>query len=440
MNSNHEKDVGSDPVSRGAEAVAKVCFDQPNCIGWNPDIAVTDLAEGTPLYLSAAQAKTSLTTIETTEDGWSEWQLPIMRGYRMQCCDCGLIHDAEFKATKVLESKPDGSHDCEDLDIHAYRVAFRMRRACAAPSPGAVEQPVVLLSRDDARLKLWQAIEAIKIGNRTDDKLIIEELRKLGVFLCATTSKPAQEPADTAPVQTPTDQIAAAFEAGGFHEVVAPPGLHNWTLFNHGWNAALSSAAQQNTNSDHVASASLSADTRFEALSPYFGVVEEWLRARVGGAEADSLSKAEFWALAELARLGAQSGPAARQDNRPHEKDVAGGAAQGEQEPTYEDQLRNILSRGLTITSAARTIDGYEVTFNHNGEALLTHYGEGVDECKALHRMRKSGQSMVQFTDQWGVQHTMSIERAAFWLKEIYDTWPGGLAEIESALKMAKQS
>lgn len=26
-----------------------------------------------------------------------EWIKPIMRGYRMRCCDCGLIHRLDFK-------------------------------------------------------------------------------------------------------------------------------------------------------------------------------------------------------------------------------------------------------------------------------------------------------------------------------------------------------
>lgn len=39
------------------------------------------------------------------------------------------------------------------------------------------------LGRDEARLALFQAIEAVKLGNKTDDKLILEELRKLGVWL-----------------------------------------------------------------------------------------------------------------------------------------------------------------------------------------------------------------------------------------------------------------
>lgn len=29
------------------------------------------------------------------EDGWTDWVHPLP-GYRMQCCDCGLVHDMEF--------------------------------------------------------------------------------------------------------------------------------------------------------------------------------------------------------------------------------------------------------------------------------------------------------------------------------------------------------
>ena len=30
------------------------------------------------------------------EDGWSEWIHPL-GGYRMSCCDCGLVHSLEFR-------------------------------------------------------------------------------------------------------------------------------------------------------------------------------------------------------------------------------------------------------------------------------------------------------------------------------------------------------
>ena len=30
------------------------------------------------------------------DDGWSEWIRPL-EGYKMACCDCGLVHNVEFR-------------------------------------------------------------------------------------------------------------------------------------------------------------------------------------------------------------------------------------------------------------------------------------------------------------------------------------------------------
>lgn len=50
----------------------------------------------------------------------------------------------------------------------------------SAPQPNIAPEP---LNIDDARLALWQAIKNIKIGNKTDDKLILDELSKLGYWI-----------------------------------------------------------------------------------------------------------------------------------------------------------------------------------------------------------------------------------------------------------------
>ena len=31
------------------------------------------------------------------EDGWSEWIHPLSSYHRISCCDCGLVHDLEFR-------------------------------------------------------------------------------------------------------------------------------------------------------------------------------------------------------------------------------------------------------------------------------------------------------------------------------------------------------
>lgn len=38
---------------------------------------------------------------EKEVNGWSEWIHPVCKpSYRMACCDCGLIHDMQFKVVK----------------------------------------------------------------------------------------------------------------------------------------------------------------------------------------------------------------------------------------------------------------------------------------------------------------------------------------------------
>jgi hypothetical protein len=46
-----------------------------------------------------------------TKDGWSRWVYPVMDGYKLACCDCGLVHDMQFRVTDEYD-----------------RVEFRVRR------------------------------------------------------------------------------------------------------------------------------------------------------------------------------------------------------------------------------------------------------------------------------------------------------------------------
>ena len=31
---------------------------------------------------------------------WTEWIRPIRKGYKLACCDCGLVHDFDFRIRK----------------------------------------------------------------------------------------------------------------------------------------------------------------------------------------------------------------------------------------------------------------------------------------------------------------------------------------------------
>lgn len=61
------------------------------------------------------------------EDGWCDWVSPEMAGYRMACCDCGLVHDMEFVVARV-EYNEDGSFNVLEEDIPGMKVLFRARR------------------------------------------------------------------------------------------------------------------------------------------------------------------------------------------------------------------------------------------------------------------------------------------------------------------------
>jgi hypothetical protein len=55
-------------------------------------------------------------------------QYPIMDGYKMQCCDCGLIHEIDFQVVKVVKTHKDGTWACVDLSKKKYRIEIKARR------------------------------------------------------------------------------------------------------------------------------------------------------------------------------------------------------------------------------------------------------------------------------------------------------------------------
>ncbi len=64
-------------------------------------------------------------TVRVKKDGWSYWQYPIMKGYLMQCCNCGVVHEVEFRVMKVIERK-EGRRLVEDIE-NGYDIGLRMK-------------------------------------------------------------------------------------------------------------------------------------------------------------------------------------------------------------------------------------------------------------------------------------------------------------------------
>jgi hypothetical protein len=54
---------------------------------------------------------------------------PVMdKPYKMQCCDCGLVHDLYFKVVRELKRYPNGTFDTEDVEDPTYRVEMVVGR------------------------------------------------------------------------------------------------------------------------------------------------------------------------------------------------------------------------------------------------------------------------------------------------------------------------
>lgn len=56
---------------------------------------------------------------------YSGWIRPIMKGYYLACCDCGLTHKFEFRALRIKSRHADGDIGTI-LDAKDYQVEFRL--------------------------------------------------------------------------------------------------------------------------------------------------------------------------------------------------------------------------------------------------------------------------------------------------------------------------
>ena len=58
---------------------------------------------------------------------WSEWVCPDPKNYLMKCCDCGLVHEAEFGVVRYKSETE--REDCDIVDDPNLQAVFRMRRS-----------------------------------------------------------------------------------------------------------------------------------------------------------------------------------------------------------------------------------------------------------------------------------------------------------------------
>ena len=62
---------------------------------------------------------------EALEDGWCDWVCPKPRGYLMQCCDCELIHEVDFRVVRYESEDSEVYTVVDDPNLQAQ---MRLRR------------------------------------------------------------------------------------------------------------------------------------------------------------------------------------------------------------------------------------------------------------------------------------------------------------------------
>lgn len=60
--------------------------------------------------------------------GWSEWIYPHpTKNYLLKCCDCGLVHEVQFKTFVEKRTRANGKFEVVKLPL-PIRAMFRARR------------------------------------------------------------------------------------------------------------------------------------------------------------------------------------------------------------------------------------------------------------------------------------------------------------------------
>ena len=80
----------------------------------------------TAIYEALAQPEFIKHEVENAND-WSEWVCPDPKNYLMKCCDCGLVHEAEFGVVRYKSETE--REDCDMVDDPNLQAVFRMRRS-----------------------------------------------------------------------------------------------------------------------------------------------------------------------------------------------------------------------------------------------------------------------------------------------------------------------
>ena len=101
---------------------------------------------------------------EALEDGWCDWVCPKPKGYLMQCCDCELIHEVDFR---VVRYESEDSEVYKVVDDPNLQAQMRLRRRDDL-SPQRKWQGLT----DEERNNLWREVVGWGDPSHDDEDLM----------------------------------------------------------------------------------------------------------------------------------------------------------------------------------------------------------------------------------------------------------------------------
>jgi len=58
----------------------------------------------------------------------NELTIPVMKGYKMACCNCSLVHNINFSIIEKFDYKPNGTFKYRIIDNKDYAIEFSATR------------------------------------------------------------------------------------------------------------------------------------------------------------------------------------------------------------------------------------------------------------------------------------------------------------------------
>lgn len=115
------------------------------------------------------------------DDGWCDWVQPVVSGYRMSCCDCGLVHNMEFRLHEGRIQFRASRHTRATAAMRTWKKR-KARQANAAKARAAIKTEI-LSANGLKRRKSGSGVRCAKPGGKWTANIRVDGERKhLGTF------------------------------------------------------------------------------------------------------------------------------------------------------------------------------------------------------------------------------------------------------------------